>query len=661
MYLLYEVALYLVLILGLPFFLLRRKYASTFSERMGHYRGAPRAHRVWIRPGSGGETLAAKPVVDAMLRLRPATSIVFTTTTATGQAQAKRLFPAATVTYFPLDFSVAVKRFLTHHKPRVFAAMETEIWPNATRLSAARGIRLVLANGRISDRSFPRYRMARPVVARVLRHYDAILAREAQDAERFRAIGAAEVEVAGNVKFDYVPDERPLELDLVALAAGRPIVVPGSAMGGEAGGAPARGAPPGRVRLRGPAEAGTVRGGGGSHADDTANSGGMAAALHSPSPRHHRRARPRLPLPHRRVQRREPRADRRPQSDRGGGGGRADVLRAAHVELPRDRLGVPAQRRGGRGAERGGGRGVLPAHDRRRRGAPGDGRPGPPHGRGKPRRRGTDGAPHRRTTGVTILLKPVELLWRGVNRVRRALYRRGVLKAKRLPQPVVSVGAITAGGAGKTPATIAIGEYLKSRGWRVAVLTRGYKRSGAGGLVNEPDAAKFGDEPGLLTRIGDVIVGKNRYQNGLAINCDVYLLDDGFQHLQLARDVDVVIDAPGKWLREGRSALGDADFVIPRRLKIDVTKGRLFAFAGLADNEQFFRAFNAAGPLSFPDHHRYTAADIAKIKQAAKGYDAIVTTEKDAVKIGDRDIIAVAARFVIDPAVLEAIEARIRR
>src|ERR1043165_5789785 len=233
MYLLYEVALYLVLILGLPFFLLRRKYASTFSERMGHYRGAPRAHDVWIHAVSVGETLAAKPVVDAMLRLRPATSIVFTTTTATGQAQAKRLFPAATVTYFPLDFSVAVKRFLTHHKPRVFAAMETEIWPNATRLSAARGIRLVLANGRISDRSFPRYRMARPVVARVLRHYDAILAREAQDAERFRAIGAAEVEVAGNVKFDYVPDERPLELDLVALAAGRPIVVLGSTMEGE--------------------------------------------------------------------------------------------------------------------------------------------------------------------------------------------------------------------------------------------------------------------------------------------------------------------------------------------------------------------------------------------------------------------------------------------
>lgn len=262
---------------------------------------------------------------------------------------------------------------------------------------------------------------------------------------------------------------------------------------------------------------------------------------------------------------------------------------------------------------------------------------------------------------MTILLKPVELLWRGVNRLRRALYRRGILRAKRLPKPVISVGAITAGGAGKTPATIAIGEYLKARGYRVAVLTRGYKRSGAGGRVTEPDAAKFGDEPVLLTKIGDVIAGSNRYENGLQVNCDLYLLDDGFQHLQLARDVDVVIDAPGKWLREGRSALLYADFLIPRRLEVEVPKGKLFAFAGLADNEQFFRAVSAAGTMAFPDHHAYTPQDIARIKEAARGFDAIVTTEKDAVKIGDSDIIAVAARFRIDPAVLEAIEARIRR
>ena len=78
-----------------------------------------------------------------------------------GQAQAKRLFPHATVTYFPFDFSWSVRRFLDHYKPRVFATMETEIWPNVTRLARARGMRLILANGRLSDRSFPRYRAFR--------------------------------------------------------------------------------------------------------------------------------------------------------------------------------------------------------------------------------------------------------------------------------------------------------------------------------------------------------------------------------------------------------------------------------------------------------------------------------------------------------------------
>src|SRR5207302_419038 len=80
--------------------------------------------------------------------------------------------------YFPFDFTTSVKRFLDHHRPRVFAAMETEIWPNVTRLSRARGVRLILANGRLSDRSFPRYRALAPIVKRVLRHYDRVMVRD---------------------------------------------------------------------------------------------------------------------------------------------------------------------------------------------------------------------------------------------------------------------------------------------------------------------------------------------------------------------------------------------------------------------------------------------------------------------------------------------------
>jgi tetraacyldisaccharide 4'-kinase len=279
---------------------------------------------------------------------------------------------------------------------------------------------------------------------------------------------------------------------------------------------------------------------------------------------------------------------------------------------------------------------------------------------------------------VTIFLRPFELLWRGLNRLRRALYRRGILKSKRLPRPVISVGNLAAGGAGKTPAVITIARYLEKRGFRVAVLTRGYGRAGkASGLVTSLDAAKFGDEPVLLKRKLKniaVIVGSKRYQNAVRFlnsnECDLFILDDGFQHLQLARDVDVVIDAGGGVMREGRSALADANFVIQRRLRLLVpdalTKRRIFTFAGLADNEQFFASlrtngFDIVGSRSFRDHHRYTAADIASVKEAARsaGAEGIVTTEKDAVKIDDRDIIAIAAEMIIEPEILAAIAEKI--
>ena len=241
MYVLYEVLLYLVLLLALPYFVLtgvlRGKYLANFPVRAGRFGHRAEPHDLWIHAVSVGETIASKPIVDEILRQRPATSIVFTTTTITGQAQARRLFPAATVTYFPFDFAFAVKRFLAHHKPFVFATMETEIWPNVTRLSRAHGLRLILANGRISDRSFPRYRAFRWVVGPVLRKYDCILARETTDRDRFIAMGApAEiVEVSGNVKFDYEPDAMPLEIapQLEAMIGDRKVVVFGSTMEGE--------------------------------------------------------------------------------------------------------------------------------------------------------------------------------------------------------------------------------------------------------------------------------------------------------------------------------------------------------------------------------------------------------------------------------------------
>lgn len=272
---------------------------------------------------------------------------------------------------------------------------------------------------------------------------------------------------------------------------------------------------------------------------------------------------------------------------------------------------------------------------------------------------------------MTPLVKSAELAYRGVNRLRRSLYHAGILKPRRLPRPVISIGNIAAGGSGKTPAVIAVCRFLASRGLRVAVLTRGYGRSDT--TIQEsitslnPD--KYGDEPVLIKQSVnvDVIVGADRHNNAKDYlqtnNCDVFVLDDGFQHLQLHRDLDIVIDAPAEFYREGRAALADADIVIPRRVRTIVPeelRGReIFAFAGLARNEQFFDALRAeglivAGTAAFPDHHRYTRDELASIRAQARGLP-IVTSGKDAVKVADADVAVADAEFVIDDAVLERV------
>ena len=252
-----------------------------------------------------------------------------------------------------------------------------------------------------------------------------------------------------------------------------------------------------------------------------------------------------------------------------------------------------------------------------------------------------------------------------INRARRALYRAGVLQSKRLPVPVISVGNITMGGAGKTPAVIAIARALIERGLRVGVLTRGYGRRGAGGVVETIDADRYGDEPTLIKRSAPkacVIVGANRYDNALRNECDVFILDDGFQHLQIARDLDIVIEAPAHFLRESPHALRDADIVVPRSLRITIPDSirdkRVFAFAALANNDQFFEALaqngvHVVGTRGFRDHHRYSARDLAALK--AHDADVLVTTQKDWVKIQDPSIAAIPAEFVFPPGVMERI------
>ncbi|HEU0277763.1 MAG TPA: tetraacyldisaccharide 4'-kinase [Rhodanobacteraceae bacterium] len=272
---------------------------------------------------------------------------------------------------------------------------------------------------------------------------------------------------------------------------------------------------------------------------------------------------------------------------------------------------------------------------------------------------------------------PLAALYGGACAARRALYRRRLLRAWCLRVPVVVVGNLVAGGTGKTPLTIALVRALRERGWKPGVVSRGYGGSARTPqlLDGDPDPAVVGDEPALIRRRADlpVAVGADRVRAAhllLADGVDVIVADDGLQHYALARDVEIcVIDGerrfgngwllPAGPLREPLARLAGVDFVvanggdprpgeIPMRLALgDVAvavdgSGRAralgafgdtaaHAVAGIGHPGRFFAALRARGLTvighPFPDHHRYTAAELAYGSGAP-----VLMTEKDAVK-----------------------------
>ena len=176
-------------------------------------------------------------------------------------------------------------------------------------------------------------------------------------------------------------------------------------------------------------------------------------------------------------------------------------------------------------------------------------------------------------------MNPLSAAYGAVVGTRNHLYDRGLLRVRRLSRPVVSVGSISAGGAGKTPFVIFLGELLKQRGIVFDVLSRGYGRKSRGVLVVDSDgpASQFGDEPLLIARrLGcPVIVGESRYEAGILaeqkFQTQIHILDDGFQHRSLARDFDIALLTPqdcddqllpGGRLREPLGSLQRADAVV---------------------------------------------------------------------------------------------------
>lgn len=294
------------------------------------------------------------------------------------------------------------------------------------------------------------------------------------------------------------------------------------------------------------------------------------------------------------------------------------------------------------------------------------------------------------------LLLPLIPLYAAGIALRELCLERGWEPVRRLRDPVISIGNLSTGGSGKTPLSIALARLLTARGFYVDVLSRGYGRRSRAPMRVDPNgfADQYGDEPLLIahrTRV-PVYVAAERYEAGKLAEAEgkadqaprVHIVDDGFQHRQLARDIDVLLvrqsdlhDSllPGGDLREPLNSFDRASVIVVsddepevekfftakmpigtnsegapwsgpiwhtrRRMEIPQIVGPVAAFCGIARPEQFFAGLRAAGMAlafhrAFADHHHYSARDIAEIVSTARSAHAVavITTEKDKVRLG---------------------------
>lgn len=283
-------------------------------------------------------------------------------------------------------------------------------------------------------------------------------------------------------------------------------------------------------------------------------------------------------------------------------------------------------------------------------------------------------------------LAPLAPLYAAAAALRNRRFDRGSAAIRRLARPVVSIGNLSAGGSGKTPLVIALAQALSARGLHVDVLSRGYGRQSSLPARVDPNgsALDFGDEPLLIARTAQVpvYVARQRYDAGLLAEAEAaaplsgaaaHLLDDGFQHRQLVRAVDIVLLSradfqdtllPAGNLREPLRAAARAHILavpagdstleealgahglqqpiwrLRRVMEVPAVSGPVVAFCGIARPEQFFAELEAAGHvlaarIAFRDHHFYSRADLDRLLARARAASAaaLLTTEKDAVRL----------------------------
>ena len=247
MYLVYSLGLALAFLLALPWFLWKGrasgKYLRTFRERMGRlpvYLNVDGDRSIWIHAVSVGEVLAARPLITALKERFPAHRVFVSTTTMTGNAVARKSVRGTDgLFYAPFDWPGPVRKALDTLNPALLVLVETELWPNLIHEARRRGTRVAVVNGRVSPRSFSRYRRVRRFLKKVLADVDLFLMQGQAHAQRIREMGAPDerVRVMGNLKFDAVEAARPPErLARLLLGDGRrrrPLWLAGSTVAGE--------------------------------------------------------------------------------------------------------------------------------------------------------------------------------------------------------------------------------------------------------------------------------------------------------------------------------------------------------------------------------------------------------------------------------------------
>lgn len=717
-----------------------RGYWHSLPQRLGFL---PHSFRqtgpgaIWLHAVSVGEVLACVELVRR-LRAEFAYSPIFvSTTTLAGRRTAdEKLKELATgVFYAPVDYVFAVRRVLRTLRPAVVAIAETEIWPNLFREVKRTGAGLTVVNGRISDRAFARYLRFRWFFAAVLPLADSVLTQTDEIGERFLALGAPadRVRTGGNLKYDF---------EARAAAAESPVMEFLGRM------------KPGKVWIAastmGPAEAGDP------DEDDVAIAAfrevsarrrDLVLILAPRKPERFDVVARKLEAAGVGYARRSALAltGNRPHvllldsiGELGALFAAADVVfmggtlarRGGHNLLEPALFGkavilgphmenfqaIASQFDAAGACVRIGSAGELAGAVERLLDDDGAAREMGRRALGcaEARRGGTARVVrevgerlqvprYRQAIPWLAILWVLARLWEWGGRRKQA---RDFERQRKLDVPVISIGNLTMGGTGKTPCVLQMAEVLKSRGRKPGILTRGYGRSSPiGHMAVAPGAKvrteKSGDEPQILIRSGlaAVGIGADRFRTGRLLSHefhpDVILLDDGFQHRKLSRNMDIVlIDAlnpfgggdvfPAGRLREPVAGLARADVVLVtrsdvsdlapeiermvRRWKPGVPVFRASVepeawvmnktgarfeparppfqqvgmFCGLGNPQSFLRTLARMGVapvdwVEFADHHRYRPHELRRTAQQLreKGATALVTTEKDAVNLCD--------------------------